>query len=258
MKVKLLDYDKKAKEMLVFSKRTRHMSDEASWQTVLDMSQDELDKEIEYVFGTIGSSWEFVHYTFLITDVTRAFTHQMVRHRVGVAFAQQAQRVGTQEDFDYLLPPEIEKDPEASETYNDCMSVINVHYQKLLALGIRPQDARGVLPTNIYTNIMVKINLRALSDLLTVRLCLRAQGEFQNVAKLMRDEVLAVHPWVKPVLAVNCVRFGVCKFPRYTSCPVSNKLDYLKGIDSCEIEEEWMKHAGTDPQPEAGKDWKNG
>ena len=44
------------------------------------MSDEQKEEELKYVFGTIGSSWEFVDYIFLITDVSRAFTHQAVRH----------------------------------------------------------------------------------------------------------------------------------------------------------------------------------
>jgi len=258
MKVYLVQSTPNAKELLVFSKRTRHMTGIAGWDEIEAMPNKDLDEELEYVFGTIGSSWEFVDYTFLITDVTRAFTHQLVRHRVGVAFAQQAQRVGTQEDFGYMVPPEIELNKEQFEMYVRTMEDINRGYKKLVDLGARPQDARGVLPTNIHTNILMKVNLRALSDMLAVRLCVRAQGEFQNVAREMRKLVLDVHPWAKPVLAVHCVRYNVCKFPRYDKCPISQKYPNLRNNQTWYVEKMWSHLAGYDPQPETTKDWSNG
>jgi flavin-dependent thymidylate synthase len=227
------------------------MTAEADFDDVIGMTEIEQEKEMEYVFSTIGSSWEFVHYTFYITDVTRAFTHQLVRHRVGVAFAQQAQRVGTQEDFGYMTPPEVAGSP-AEDIYDLTMEAIQAGYNNLLRQNVRPQDARGVLPTNIHTNILVKVNLRALSDMLTVRLCLRAQGEFQNVARKMQELVLNIHPWASPVLAPNCLRYGVCKFPRYADCPISQKHKFLKGMSddlAWKIRQDWEAIAGYDPQP---------
>ena len=92
MDVILVNRTENAKRMLVLTKRTRHLVGESAYQEVMEMDDEQLDKELEYVFNTISSSWEFVDYIFLITGVTRAFTHQLVRHRVGVAYAQQARR----------------------------------------------------------------------------------------------------------------------------------------------------------------------
>lgn len=262
MNVKLVNYTKDAAEMLVLSKRTRHLVGEEAIDNVYGLTQAEMFEELEYVFGTIGSSWEFVDYIFLITNVTRAFTHQLVRHRVGVAFAQQAQRVGTQEDFGYMMPNEFDDNQRA--IYDETMAMLNYRYKLLVKSGARPQDARGLLPTNIHTNILFKVNLRALSDLLTVRLCIRAQGEFQNVARKMRAAVLEVHPWAESVLQVNCVRFGCCKFPRFEDCPISQKYPELRwGLSNYpdsfttedRVKEEWSKHSGKDPQPDTIKSW---
>lgn len=251
MNVKMIQCTKNARELLIFSKRTRHMTSEAEFADVMRMPESEKMQEMQYVLSTIGSSWEFVSYVFFITNVTRAFTHQLVRHRVGIAFAQQAQRVGTQEGFGYMVPGGVVKTG-TTELYDNTMSDIQDGYKRLLDKGVRPQDARGVLPTNIHTNILVKVNLRALSDMLTVRLCLRAQGEFQNVARLMQQRVLSVHPWASEVLAPNCLRYGVCKFPRYKDCPISQQFPELLGLapaKALDIRGLWETFAGYDPQP---------
>lgn len=258
MEVKLLDYTKDADRMLVFSKQTRHMKDAAAFDKVMAMSQEEIDGNLKYVFSTIGSSLEFVDYYFLIVGVTRAFTHQLVRHRVGVAFAQQAQRVATQEHFGYMVPTDIASDVDKTYEFQECMREIDNRYRNLLELGSKAQDARGVLPTNILTNILVKINLRALMDMLHVRLCIRAQGEFQEVAREMQRLVAEVHPWTAPHLGPNCLAVGVCKFPAYDSCPISQAFPFLRGLtESCksEIRKLWEDCKGYDPQP-AVHDWK--
>jgi len=256
--VQLLDYTRNADRMLVFSKRTRHMKDAAAFQEVMDMDAEELLGNLKYVFSTIGSSLEFVTYTFLIVGVTRAFTHQLVRHRVGVAFAQQAQRVATQEHFGYMVPNSIAGDSHRSEVYQSIMKGIDTGYLELLEMDTPAQDARGVLPTNVLTNILVKINLRALMDMLHVRLCIRAQGEFQDVAREMRKLVARVHPWAAGHLGPNCLAVGVCKFPAYDSCPISQAYPQLRGLTTeCKlgIRKLWETCHGYDPQPTV-HDWK--
>lgn len=216
MNVELISYTDKAKELLIFSKKTRITMSGKAFEEVCAMSDEEKGKELKYVFGTIGSSWEFVDYTFMISDVTRAYTHQQVRSRVGVSFAQQAQRVVDMSNFEYLATGECIGDPD----YHETMALIKEGYAKIIRKGTNPQDARGVLPTNIYTNILMKINLRALSNLLNIRMCFKAQGEYQKVARDMRRIVMEIHPWAEPILQVHCAQYGNCAFPNFTDCPV--------------------------------------
>ena len=67
-------------------------------------------------------------------------------------------------------------------------------------MGINAEDARGVLPTNIHTNIVAKFTLRTLHEMAKSRLSPRAQGEYQEVFKLMVEEVVKKHPWAEPFL----------------------------------------------------------
>ena len=258
MKIYLLESTPMAKQLLVFSKRTRHMKDVSAWDKVLEMSEEELDGELGYVFSTIGSSWEFVSYTFLLCDVTRAFTHQLVRHRVGVAFAQQAQRVAVMEKFGYEATGSVLHDSDRKLVYDHTMTYIQQGYDALIKMGANPQDARGILPTNVHTNILFKINLRALSDVCAVRLCIRAQGEFQKAVRGMQRLVLEEHPWAAPVLAPHCIQHSQCKWPRYRECPIRQKHPELNPLPAEKIEEirkDWKNISGYDPQPKV-TDWK--
>ena len=202
------------------------------------MTPEEAERELKYVFGTIGSSWEFVDYIFLVTDVSRAFTHQFVRHRIA-SFAQQSQRtVDVTNSFDYVSTGKCKDDPEISASYQAAMEKIREGYSYLIQKGAKVEDARGLLPTNITTNIWAKFNLRALSDLMGDRLCVRAQGEFQQVAKAMREEVLKVHPWAGEVLQVGCVRTGYCKFHNFKDCPMKTN-GFIKEVDRPALEKAW-------------------
>jgi len=257
MEVKLLDYTKQADRMLVFSKRTRHMDSAASWEQLeSDLGTESFQKELAYALGSIGGPLEFVDYTFLLCGVTRALTHQLVRHRVGVSFAQQSMRLTDASEFGYMVPTAIENDIDQEYEYEDCMREINDRYKNLLELGAEPQNARGVLPTNILTNILMKINLRAFAEMLNVRLCIRAQGEFQEVAKIMQQLVIGVHPWSAPLLGPNCVVHNKCKFPLFKACPISNAHPELRGFSSEKkqaVRSVFEKVSGFDPQPKAHK-----
>lgn len=256
MDVKLIGYTQDADNILIFSKRTRHMRDPDAYDKVCEMTLTEKMRELEYVFNTISTPLEFVDYTFLICDVTRAFTHQLVRHRVGVAFAQQSMRIGDQTNFKYLTPVSMEKDESQLVVYELAMARINYHYKKLIDLGVNQQDARGVLPTNIHTNILMKINLRAFSEMLHTRLCVRAQGEFQDVAKLMMKKVKLVHPFTEPILGPHCVVKKICKFPRFDKCPIKKKYSWVNGAlwqEVTELRDDWEKLIKIDQQPDVSK-----
>tara|TARA_R110000751_G_scaffold204118_1_gene308614 strand:- start:715 stop:1362 length:648 start_codon:yes stop_codon:yes gene_type:complete len=199
MKVKLVNYTQNAKDLLIFTKNTRLLNVEDAYQEIKDWPEDKKQAELDYMLQTIKSSWEFVDYTFEIRDVTRAFTHQFVRTRTG-SYAQQSQRTVDMEGFGYYTPTKIERDESAKLLYDQAMKMINATYQKIRDLGIAAEDARGILPTNIHTNIVAKFSLRTLHETAKSRLSPRAQGEYQEVFKRMIDCIVEVHPWAKPFL----------------------------------------------------------
>ena len=257
MRVTLIDYTKNARELLILSKNTRHLGDFDSFEQILDLTERKKTEELEYVFNTISSSWEFVTYTFLFQEVTRAFTHQLVRHRVGTAFAQESLRVAPKTGFAFLIPDKIEKDQYQLAYYNNTMSDIQTGYNFMIDKGADLQDARGVLPTNVCTSILMKINLRALATMAETRLCVRASGEFQEAMICMKEAVSEVHPWAERVIHSLCVTKGVCTFPRF-DCPLKKKYEHLKPIDQ-EIRDkvrddlDSLTQHGYSPQPERSK-----
>jgi thymidylate synthase ThyX len=113
VKVTLIDYTGNgnpdphyAARLLVYTKNTRLTQGEATRAKVAAMDEHELHNELSYVADTIRSSWEFISYTWEVTGVTRAYTHQQVRSRHG-KYAQQAQRVVDMTDFETLVPATV-------------------------------------------------------------------------------------------------------------------------------------------------------
>ena len=222
MNVQMINYTPFALETLIFTKNTRLTLRPELFEEIKAWPMTRKLSELEYMRHTIQSQFEFVDYIFLITGVTRAFTHQLVRHRVGVSFAQQAQRAVDMTGFEFETGPSIRSNTDRQAVYDSTMQQINAGYQALTQAGANPQDARGVLPTNICTNIVFKANLRTLHDMAKKRLCVKAQGEFQDVFRLIRLRVLEIHPWVDHFIRVWCAAHGTCMFHTFpvSDCPV--------------------------------------
>lgn len=129
--------------------------------------------------------------------------------------------------FEYTLPGTWDLDPEANKEkillLQGIMEMINKGYCDLVELGAPAQDARAVLPLSTNTSIIAKLNLRSLHDMFMKRLCTRAEMGAQRVARMMKDEVLRVHPWAEPFLRVYCASVGVCCFPN-AECPLKGGI----------------------------------
>jgi hypothetical protein len=176
MQVQLIDYTgagakdpaRYAAERLVFTKKTRLTMDRKTLEAVEGLPWSEIEDELRYMAKTIPSSWEFVTYTFLINDVTRGFTHQFVRTRTG-SYAQQTMRVLRMCGWEYGTGPTIFRDEALRQKYDEAMGAIDSVYSQLIKSGAAIEDARGVLPTNIHTNIVAKFDLRVMADMLRKR-----------------------------------------------------------------------------------------
>jgi len=208
MKVKLINYTGMgmpdpadfAAKLLIYTKDTRLEQSPEAFERTQDLTQDEVKEKLDYIANTIRSSWEFVDYTFQINGVTRAFTHQFVRTRTG-SYAQESQRtVDKSVGFDVEEPETIKNNPDAHLAWKQSLGEVKSAYAYMTKMGIAPQDARGLLPTNIHTNIIAKFNLRTMADMIPKRENIRAQGEYTQVARLMGEEMVRVHPWVEPFL----------------------------------------------------------
>lgn len=160
---------------------------------------------------------EFADFTFKISGVSRALTHQLVRHRLA-SYAQRSQRYCKETGFEFVTPPSIENNPEAAALYNETMEYLTSTYAALLAMDIPGEDARMVLPNACCSEICVKMNLRTLINFCNERLCSCAQWEIRRMAKKMVNEVLEVAPDLKQFLVPKCEK----NFP-YCFCTETKK-----------------------------------
>ena len=176
-----------------------------------------------------GSTIEHVVFTFAITGVSRTLSHQLVRHRAGVAFDQQSQRyVSYRRGTSTMVPDTIsEAPPELLARYEEQMGTSAALYSDLLEAGIPGEDARFVFPNATRTNLVMTANLRALIHMSGLRLCTMAQWEIRRLFQLIRHEVFAASPFLGSFLAPKCVPMGYCDEAgnRDGHCPIRPHKD---------------------------------
>jgi thymidylate synthase (FAD) len=177
-----------------------------------------------------GSTIEHVVFTFGISGVSRTLSHQLVRHRAGVAFDQQSQRYVTFKNAATMLPQTIaEADPSVRERYEDQVEGSMALYSELVGAGIPGEDARFVFPNATRTNLVMTTNLRALIHMSGLRLCTMAQWEIRRLFQQIRHEIFAVSPFLGSFLAPKCVPLGYCDEMnnRDGHCPIRPHKDQV-------------------------------
>ena len=175
---------------------------------------------------------EFVNFTFAIEGVSRVLLAQITRHRAGVVFCVQSQRyvefkesyetlteafdgnVAEQEDY---LKSIAEKyfTHVTAENYRDYVQAL-INYLGAVKRGVKPEDARNILPNATKTNITMGINLRELMHVCNLRICMKAQTEIRQLFNLIKKEVETKDERLASLLMPKCEKLGYCD--EHNSC----------------------------------------
>lgn len=205
------------------------------------------DKDLRPLGRVLASGHESIleHavYTFEVKGVSRALTHQLVRHRIA-SYSQQSQRYVKQSHFDFVMPKSIEENDnqiwslyaqdlrDVANAYEEGMEIIAKLYQSMLNVGIPEEDARYILPNATCTNIIVTMNARELLHFFSLRCCERAQWEIRELADMMLRICKEVSPTIFANAGPFCVQHLYCpeqkgcgKYPKITEMYVRVKLD---------------------------------
>ena len=155
---------------------------------------------VEYLYKNgHHSCFEHIYFTFKIEGISRACSHQLVRHRM-CSFTQRSQRYCNEDDFLVVPIPTIyKKDREL--IFYDTMDDIDNTYKKLQKLGVPKEDARYVLPNACCTDLYLSCNLRELIHICNERLCAKAQWEIRELVQKM---VELVDPRLHFMLVPKC------------------------------------------------------
>ena len=168
---------------------------------------------------------EHVSFTFGIEGISRACSHQLVRHRIA-SYSQKSQRYVNETDFDYVIPESIENCSGALQAYEYLMASIQVDYETIRGCLIEDfinqgmdekaaekkanEDARMVLPNACCTSIIVTMNVRSLFNFFKHRCCNRAQWEIRAVANEMHRQCMEIAPNIFKYAGPECITKGKC------------------------------------------------
>ena len=236
LNVKLLDMTPKAISIIYAASRQCYSGKFAG--DIFEEERENLEKQVEFVRRVVESGHEspleHVKFTFAIEGVSRALTHQLVRHRIA-SYSQQSQRYVKEEDFDYVIPASIKEDEELRGEFVRIMKEIQASYNKVLKrfkekgiVGEKAnQDARYILPQAAETKIVVTMNCRELLHFFEQRCCMRAQWEIRNLANKMLKICKTHLPAVFSNAGPKCERLGYCPEVEKFTCgryPLKEKV----------------------------------
>ena len=155
------------------------------------------------------STLEHASFTFAVDGVSRALTHQLVRHRIA-SFNQQSQRyVKFTDGVPVVKPGTVAANEEAGRIFDETVDAIEAAYARLLELGIPAEDARYLLPNAAESKIVITMNVRELLHFFGLRCCNRAQWEIREMAHRMLELARPTAPYIFMDAGAGCVR-GAC------------------------------------------------
>lgn len=221
LRVELLSMTPNALELLYASFRQCYHAGFVAdmWPRLLN-GEIEKEKQAEFVSKILESGHnspiEHVSFTFAIEGISRACSHQIVRHRVA-SYSQQSQRYVTENDMDYIIPPAIAKIPEARERFEQFMDEVGSAYRDLRKILVDAgredkanEDARFVLPQAAETKIVITMNCRSLMHFFNLRCCQRAQWEVRKMADKMLKICKEEFPAIFKHGGASCEQLGYC------------------------------------------------
>ncbi len=243
LKVKLLTHTPDPQKIMAAAAKLCYAR--ADIDSVMDgLTPEKTDDFIE-MLSSLGheSPMEHMTFTFGIENVSRALLAQITRHRMA-SFSVQSQRYVKENDFEFILPPEIAKDEVALKKYLDTMDSIAKSYNELAdilktryineGMDARAaekkaiEDARFVLPNACTTKMIVTMNARSLLNFFKLRCCSRAQWEIRELARQMLSLVKEVAPCVFKNAGPACVR-GACSEGAMTCGKAAEMRKKFKG-----------------------------
>lgn len=194
-----------------------------------------LAEKCEFVLNHANheSALEHVSFTFAIEGVSRAYSHQQVRHRMS-NISQQSQRYTKVDELNVIMPVSISNNAEVNEVYLLTYMMILKAYNFALANNVPAEDARMILPNATETKLIVTFNIRSLMNFFNERLCSCAQWEIREVAERMRSICIELYPQLKPLFVPKCGKLKYCpesmsswerckRTPHMSMCEFGNK-----------------------------------
>lgn len=133
--------------------------------------------------------------TFEVSGISRACSHQLVRHRIA-SYSQESQRYVDMSDPELVVPDSIAENAQAMGVWSDLVGHVKGAYQELRAMGVLKEDARFVLPNAAATRIVVTMNFREYLHFFRLRITPEAQWEIRRMALAMLETLVPHSPTI--------------------------------------------------------------
>ena len=168
---------------------------------------------------------EHVSFTFHIQGISRACLAQLSRHR-HISLSVRSQRYCREDDFQFVNP--FPDGSFGAAEFEEYMEDARANYADMVDDGIKPEDARAVLPNACCTELYLTANARALIEMSHLRMCRRAQREIQELFYAIRSCLRHVSPIVAQNMVPSCQAHGGVPFcTERNSCGWYPKLSDL-------------------------------
>ncbi len=225
IQVKLISYPEEA-ELIAKMAGLICYSSEKVFEEIKDKASLKPDDYLEAIIKSGHLSIiEHNVFVFYVSGISRVTSHQLVRKRIA-SFSQQSQRYVNAENFEYIIPDDINKSS-FGEKYKEIVNQTHELYQEMVNNGITKEDARYILPNATSTQLIVSMNGHSLIDLLVRRICEKSQWEIRELAERMLEEVKKVAPAIFKNLGAFCDFYGYCPENSH-SCGRAPTIDELK------------------------------
>jgi len=166
-------------------------------------------------------------YTFAVEKISRACSHQLIRHRVA-SFSQQSQRYITVRRLnERVVKPPTVVDSETFE-FDELVEKASEAYQKLVESGVPREDARFVLPNATETSLLMTMDGAALFHFFGLRCCNRAQWEIRRLADAMLAQCRDAEPEAFENAGPYCYMLGYCPEGRFTCGGMKEAVERYK------------------------------
>ena len=173
---------------VIYTALSQCYNESFTFDDALNTPEDKKNKTVKAVLKSGHDSVsEHVSFTFLIENVSRVLTHQLVRHRIASYSQRSARYTKINSEAEWYVVPKTVKTPEQIKIFTDIMKEEAIAYNKLIELGVPKEDARFVVGDGQCTNIVVTMNCRTLKNFFAERLCTRAHWEIRSLANKMKD-----------------------------------------------------------------------
>lgn len=179
---------------------------------------DDLIEKWQFVRKVLASGHlsiaEHVNFTFAISGISRACSHQLVRHR-HCTFSQQSQRYVNLHNkmLDVVCPYQFQGYTSLYEPFSEHIKESKKAYDTLIEAGAQPEDARAILPNATCTNLIMTCNYAELIHICGLRMCTRAQAEIRQLFYAIEDEIRKQYiegTLLSDLLKPKCDQNGFC------------------------------------------------